>query len=108
MATFLELAQKLHRKALGIGGATTLPSAVTGQTGELQRIVEYIADAYTRIQTESDYKWLRRKFTLTTSASTDTYAYTACTDVLASAAISRFGRWRIEGADRPKIYLTAL
>ena len=59
MSTYLQLCQKL-RQECEVGG--TGPSAVTGQTGELARLVTWIADAYTELQQEYDWLWLRSEF----------------------------------------------
>ena len=105
MSTYLELCQDLVRE-VGISG--TGPSAVTGQIGELRRVVMWIADAYTEIQQRTDWRWLRRSFTLQTVEDQETYAFSEVTDVDAIAVISRFGKWRFEDYDDPpKIYLTS-
>lgn len=106
---FLKIAQRA-RQECGIPG--TGPSAVTGQTGELKRIVDWCAQAYTDIQnrhlSEPCWRWLRHGFTLSTTTDDDTYAYTDATDDTSSAAISRFSHWRLDDCyDPPKIYLTS-
>jgi hypothetical protein len=47
MATFLELAQKLRQE---VGAAGSGPAAVTGQTGEARRLVDWVRDAWVDIQ----------------------------------------------------------
>ena len=100
---YLELCQRYRRET---GYGSDGPTTVVSQSGAHLQNVEWIADAYVQLQNRTDWRWLRRPFTLTTSASDSSYAYTDCTDVDASAAISRFKSWRV--GDRwnpPKIYL---
>ena len=93
---FLQLCGALRRETIDSGSG---PSAVTGQSGELNRIVNWIADAWTEIQlSRTDWLWLRRNFTVNTVASTESYAYTSCTDSTSAVAIDRFSRW-YEGVD---------
>lgn len=105
--TFLELCQRL-RQEVGIPG--TGPSTVLSQTGELALLVDWIASSYTEIQQRHGgrWRWLRREFTLSTTASDGSYAYGDATDVTDAAAITRFRRWIFTDRDNPpKIYLTA-
>lgn len=91
MSTFLQLASALRRETTDSGSG---PTTVTGQSGELARMVAWIADAYTELQIErEDYLWLRGAFTVNTVAGTDSYAYTDCTDTTSGVAIARFARW---------------
>lgn len=58
---FLQLVQKLHRD---VGAAGVEPSAVTGLTGEAERLVGWIQDADAEIQDLwENWKFLRREFT---------------------------------------------
>ncbi len=90
MSTYLQLCSKLRQQATDSG---TGPSTVVGQTGELARFVTWIADSYTEIQQEKEWRWLRKSFTVNTVASDGEYAYTDCTDTVTLAAISRFSSW---------------
>ena len=91
MSTFLELAVKGAREA-GMGG--TGPDAVTGLSGQHLKLVNWIADSWTDLQNRyPNWRWMRCGFTVNTVASTDSYAYTACTDVKTSTTIARFARW---------------
>lgn len=102
MSTYLQLAQDLRREC-GIAGSG--PAGVTGQTGELARVVEWVAQAYTEIQNKkTNWRWLRSEFTLSTSSGDDDYLYSDCTDSIASATVSRFRRWY---PHEFKIYLTS-
>ena len=106
MSTFLELCQKTVRLC---HIADTGPTAVTGQTGELQDIVDYVIDAWTEIQNRhNNWRWLRRAWTLNTVADDDSYAFGDVTDVDAGAVITRFGHWHADDRDNPpKIFLTS-
>lgn len=91
-----------------INGYASQPTAVTGQSGLMEKLVGWVADAYKDIQNRHDWRWMRSNFTVNTVASTDTYAYGACTDTKTSAAISRFSHWWAnDNLDRFKIYLTS-
>ncbi len=91
MPTFLQLCVKTRRECDLAG---TGPTTVLSQTGKLEKIVNWVADAYTEIQGRyPNWRWMRKPFTVNTVASTDTYAYTACTDTEAGTVISRFKRW---------------
>lgn len=80
------------RQECRIGG--TGPAAVTGQSGLLRDIVDWVAQSYTELQQlHENWRWLRSPFTFNTVAGTDTYAYTDVTDSRLSATITRFSRW---------------
>lgn len=101
--TLLEIVQRLHYEAKLPGSP---PSAVTGQAGRAADLVRWAIDAYNDIQREKDgrWKWLRADFTLDTTASDGTYAYSDCTDVEDAAAISRFRSWHLDQNEPPLIY----
>lgn len=102
MSTFLELAQDWRRNC-GIAGSG--PSSVIAQSEEITRGVKWLRDSYVEIQNDQPHwRWLRSEFTVDTVQDDDEYAYTDCTDTIASAAISRFARWWV---DDMKIYLTS-
>jgi len=93
MSTYLELSNDLARES-GLSGAAASISAVTGQSGQALRVVEWVAQSYKSIQNRHpNWRWLRRTFTGTTTTGQSEYAYTAFTDTTDSAAISRFSRW---------------
>lgn len=107
MSTYLQLGQDLHREARYAGLA---PTTLQNQLGQSADIAAWIKDAWSDIQRDYDGRWkfLWRKFTFNTVASTDTYAYGAVTDVDAAGAITRFHAWEIAGRrEIPKIYLTS-
>mgnify|MGYP001598672133 CR=1 FL=1 len=66
---------------------------MTGQTGVLARIVTWIADDYTELQQEKDWKWLHKYFTVSATSGDGEYAYTDCTDTVTTVAIDRFSKW---------------
>lgn len=103
--TFLQLVQALRREA---GYASQGPSTVVSQTGMHEKAVEWIKNAYIELQNAHYWNWLRKEFTLTTTASDYEYAYGDCTDVPTSSAITRFKRWAIEDPYNPtKCYLSS-
>lgn len=110
MSTYLELVNDLARES-GIGGSASAVSAVTGQSGQALRFVEWIARSYKDIQNRHDnWGWLRSTFTVDTTAGDDTYAGTDCTDSRLSTAITRFKKWwKYDecGAPAMKRYLTS-
>ena len=90
MSTFLQLCTYLRQETTDSG---TGPLAVTSQTGELARIVNWIDRAYTELQQEKDWRWLRKSFTVSATSGDGAYAYGDCTDTATSAVISRFSSW---------------
>ena len=109
--TYIQLCRRT-RQECGIPAASnSIPSAVTGQAGELQKIVDFVAQAWVEIQNKHDsWRWMRRAFTVTTTTDQSEYASTACTDTTDVAAISRFKRWLISddtGYPTFSIYATA-
>ena len=110
MATFLQICQDVARECGVAGGAdaSPKPTAVTGQIGELNRIVNWVADAYIEIQGTRNWRWLRRSFTVDTVSGTGIYSPSDCTDVDDAAVISRFKTWRLDDRrNPPKIFLTS-
>jgi hypothetical protein len=109
---FLELCVETQRECDIVGADI---SAVTNQTGELRRVVNWVIQAWREIQerhasSEPSWRWLRSTFSVNTVASDDTYAATDCTDTRLGAAISRFARWYPfddRGFQNMLIYLTS-
>lgn len=106
MGTFLTLSSGTRREC-GVPG--TGPAAVTGQTGALERIVNWVAQAWTEIQQKHpNWRWMRKPFTVNTVSGTDTYAYGSVTDSEAAAVITRFARWLPDDDNHPfQCYLTS-
>lgn len=106
--TFLQLAQKLRQECevAGVG-----PSAITSQTGQLKRLVDWVADGWVDLQNRhGNWQWLRSEWSVNTVAGDDTYAGTDCTDTIASATVTRFSKFWThdeEGYPNVKGYLQA-
>lgn len=89
--TFLDLVKRLRSEA---GGSGTGPSAVTGQSGESLRFVNWINTAWQDIQNDqTEWRFMRFGFTLNTVANVDNYAYTSCTDTTTAVIIANFDHW---------------
>jgi hypothetical protein len=95
--TFLQLAARLRQEVAGNG---TGPSAVTGQTGELKRIVDWIATADEDVQRMfNQWKFMVGSFTLNTVADDGSYTAADC-----NTPITDLREWR---KDSFKIYLSS-
>lgn len=85
---FLQLSQRLRQEA-GVSGSG--PSTVVSQTGEMRRIVDWVAEAWYEIQmSRKNWMWMRGTFAFNTTASDDDY-----TSAEAGIA-SRFSMWDTE------------
>lgn len=74
--TFLELVQRLRRE---VGASGVGPASVLGQTGEYQRLIDYVADADEEIQQEHDnWKFMVGTFGLLTIAGVTEYPPELC------------------------------
>lgn len=94
---YLQLVQRAHSECEAAGSG---PSAVTSQTGENLRMVNWVAQAYTEIQElHQNWRWMRSTWTVNTVAGTDAYAYTSVTDSRLSATIDRFSHWWVRDED---------
>lgn len=84
---FLALVQRVHSESLR---STTAPTAVTGGNDKAVRMVNAVADAWTELQSEQDWKWMRASIDAPLIVGQQTYT-------AAELGIStRFGRWRKE------------
>ena len=108
MSTYLQLCSDLRRE---VNASGTGPTAVTNQTGEYLRIVNWVKNAWTEIQGRSfNWRWMRSTFSVNTTSGDEKYAGTDCTDGLTAAAVTRFSRWipfDDDGASNVKCYLTS-
>ena len=108
MSTYLQLCADVQRECDVVG---TEISAVTNQTGELLRIVNWVKNAWIEIQNRhTNWRWMRSRFTVSATASDGVYAGTDCTDSRLSATITRFGDWWLtddEGFPMVRSYLTS-
>lgn len=94
--TFLELCKRVSREC-GIAG--TGPAAVTGQSGEASRVVNWVISAYDDLQIKRpDWYWLRGSFSFATTA--DDGRYTSSDAGIAS----RFQDWDLASL---RLYLTS-
>lgn len=113
MSTFLELCVDAQRECDITGPPIT---AVTNQTGELNRLVQWMIQVWKEIQNRhTNWRWMRSRWTLNTTFTigpitwVDAYAGTAANDAIAGALITRFARWLPfddRGASNVKIYLS--
>lgn len=95
----LALCQRLAQEA-GISGASngTLPSATTGQTGEMLQVVRDIESAYEELQNmRPNWLFMREDFSFNLVAGTATYTPT-------TAGLTDFRAWR---TDTFRIYRTS-
>ena len=95
MSTRLQLAVDLRREA-GISGSG--PATTLAQTGEYQRVVEWIDTAYESVQNlHATWNFLRTEFSFPTIATTANYTKTA-------VGLTELGSWNTESF---RCYLTA-
>lgn len=85
---YLQLAQRLRRKCRVIGSG---PSAVTGQSEEYQRLLDFINEAWMIIQRKhKDWRWMRKSASCATVQGQPTYSPT--TDF----SLTDFGYWALD------------
>jgi len=84
---FLALVQRLHSET---GRSTAAPTTVVAQTGQSLRLVNAVADAWTELQSERDWRWMRGRTDAALTIGQQTYAGTDL------GVATRFGRWRKE------------
>lgn len=72
--TYLQLVQALHREA-GLAGAA--PASVTGNNGMAAKLVNWIAEAWTFIQSERKWDFLQSETDVTLTATQRDYTLTA-------------------------------
>lgn len=95
--TYLELCQLVKEKA-GITGNNL--STVTGQSGELKRVCNWVKEAWVDVQEHrDDWDWMRNDFTFNTIAYQSTYDPGA-----SPVSLTDFAKWR---DDSFRIYYTA-
>ncbi len=103
--TYLEICQDVIREC-GISGTLT---TVASQTGEFNRVVNWVKQAWIEIQNRHhNWLWMRASATVDTTAGDGSYAASDFTDEATSAAITNFDRWLADDLeDPPKMYLTS-
>ena len=93
--TFLELCQRTVEKC-AISGSIV---SVTGQTGEMLRVVHWVDEAWRDIQSsQSNWDWMREEFTFQTIPGQQEYS-------VAATAVANFGKWH---TDTFRLYSTAI
>ena len=91
MSTYLELCVHARRECRMAG---TGPTAVTGQVGELERLVNWVSQAYTEIQNrEMNWRWMRAPWTYSATSGDPYFLGTEVTDSYTSSTVTRFSRW---------------
>src|SRR3990167_7597970 len=91
MSTFLQLVQKTARQSGTLAGAQSIAS-VAGVSGRAEKIVNWVIDAWTDIQTQRDWAWLRAEFSSTLSISTRRYT-------ASSFSLTRHSSWITDTKD---------
>lgn len=98
---FLTLCQTLV-ETTGISGSIT---SVSGQTGEMLRVVNWINRSWHQLQLKrTDWDWMRYDFTLQTVANQREYNKNQCTDVDSGLPVTSLSRWH---RDTLRIYKTS-
>jgi len=90
MATYLEICQATAFDCAAVPGAVSsdTPSTVTGQTGTLKAITQFVKDGWTEVQrSRARWRWLEQDFSA--SLISGTQEYTA----LSLGITSRFSKW---------------
>ena len=109
MSTNLQMCKDVCREA-GVAKGEDAITAVSGQVGDLQRIVKYVQKEWEKIQSSNSgmWRWMRITAEITASASDGVYAPTDFTDTLTNNAVDRFSRWRADDIeDPPKAFLSS-
>lgn len=87
MSTYLQLCKDTARES-GTVAESNVPETVIGQTGRFERIVYWVRDAYSDVQTQhAEWRWLEADFTGQTTVAVREY------DPAALGISSRFSRW---------------
>lgn len=95
--TYLQLCQRLRQE---VGAAGTGPTTVINQTGEYQRLVDWIAEADEEIQRETDeWRFMVGNYALNTLVGVASYLPSDCIP-----PITDMRKWKER---RPKMYLLA-
>lgn len=85
--TFLEMCQKVVEKC-GISGTLT---SVSGQRGEMQRVIGWVNESWHSIQLKNpNWKWMRYEFQFNTTAGVNEYS-------VATIGATNFRRWHTDG-----------
>lgn len=94
---YLDLCKRLRQEA-GMSGSG--PSAVTGQTGEMKRVVDWVAQAWLEIQnSRPDWRFMRVSFDVAISAGSASIIVSSTVshpDKKSMIAVDAGGRWPLE------------
>lgn len=82
----LEMAQRLHSESLQ---TTAAPTSVTGASARNARLFNRLAYAWTELQNERIWRWMRVTTDVAVTIGQQTYSDS-------DLSLSRFGRWRTE------------
>lgn len=94
---FLALVQRLHSESMR---STPEPTTVTGASDRNARLFNRIAYAWTELQGETDWKWMRATTDVSLTVGQQTYSDT-------DLSLSRFRAWRNEDSDYwPTLYIS--
>lgn len=108
--TYLQLCNDLAREA-GVSGSASSITDTASQTGEANRIVNWVKQAHTEIQDRhANWRWMRSRWSYSLTSGNDSITGTSATDSRLSSTITRFARWIVfddAGASNVKIYLTS-
>lgn len=97
MSTYLELCQQVASESGTVSG--TYPTAVTGQTGRLAKIVRWTNQAWRSIQNaHAEWRWMQSQFSGSLADGTQAYAATSFDDVGTGSSITRFAEWIYDGS----------
>lgn len=97
---YLQLCQRVRQESGGVAGTSSSPAAVTGQVGQLAKIVSWTNDAWRDLWLKHD-DWLfkRGDFSLPLVAADNDYAASDC-----SPTVTDLAQWDDESM---RIYLTS-
>lgn len=88
---YLQLVQRLR---IECGSSGTGPASVLGQTGESQRLVNWINTAWLEIQgLHNTWNWMRQKFEWETAANVGDYLPSSLTNTLTGDALTDLRYW---------------
>jgi hypothetical protein len=89
---FLQIVQRLHSEASASGSA---PGAVTSQTGEAQRLINWVSTAYEDIQNiHAEWDFLRFSFGFSATVGVQSYSHTA-------VSLTEWAKWKISADNCP-------
>lgn len=98
---FLSICRRLKREAR-VSGATNTPASVTGQSGEMLNLVEWVQSAYQDIQNDQpEWEFLRADFSFQTVSGASSYSPVA-------AGLTELLKWRVRDEYSIRCYLNCV